>query len=115
MRRLLNWIVAVAFVGIIGLPPIANAFGADGADAEAENREPAPFPVVALNHHAIVAFLPALDKWFVDHFAFRSDLVRWHGITRYFWLGVSPNPVVGVARRGWLFYVDDGGLEDFTN
>jgi hypothetical protein len=115
MRRLLDAMVVVAFTVMIGLPPIANALGADGADAEAENREPAPFPKIAFRRDAITGFLPGLDKWFSDHFAFRSDLVRWHGTTRYFWLGVSPNPGVAVGRRGWLFYADDGGLEDFTN
>jgi hypothetical protein len=115
MLRFLNAVVAAVFVGLISIPPIANAFGADGDDAEAENREPAPFPTFSLERDALTGFLPGFDKWFSDHFAFRSTLVEWHGITRYFWLGVSPNPAVGVARRGWLYYVDDGGLEDFTN
>src|SRR4051812_35315743 len=104
MRRALNWILIVSFAGIISLPPLANALGADGADVDAENREAARFPAFSWNWDGVRTFLPQLDKWFMDHFAFRSDLVRWHGITRYFWLHVSPNPAVAVGRRGWLFY-----------
>ena len=115
MRRLLNWFITVAFVGIIATPPVANLLGADGADQEAENRKLAAFPVLASNWSSIRSFLPELDAWFSDHFAFRSQLVTWYGISRYVWLGVSPSPAVAIGPRGWLFYADDGGLEDFTN
>jgi hypothetical protein len=115
MRRALNALLVAAFIVIIGAPPIANLLGADGADAVAENRTFAPFPPVALQWPAVRDFLPGLDAWFADHFAFRSTLVRGYGITRYFWLGVSPSASVTIGPRGWLFYAEDGGIEDFTN
>jgi hypothetical protein len=115
MRRLFNWTLVASFVGILAAPAIGNVLGADGADPFAENRDPKPFPVVSRQWADIKALPYGLDLWFVDHFAFRSALVRWHGITRYLWLGTSPTPSVALARRGWLFYADDGGLEDFTN
>ena len=115
MRRALHWLLIVAFVGIIATPSVANFLGADGADQEAENRKLANPPQIAWSWHSVRSFLPDLDAWFSDHFAFRSDLVKWYGISRYFWLGVSPTPAVALGPRGWLFYVDDGGLEDFTN
>jgi len=115
MRRLLNWFITVAFVAIIAAPGVANLLGTDGADEEAENRKLAAFPALASNWSSIRSFLPDLDAWFSDHFGFRSQLVTWYGISRYMWLGVSPSPAVGIGPRGWLFYVDDGGLEDFTN
>lgn len=115
MRRLLNWLLVGSFIGIIAAPPVANLLGADGADPDAENRRLAAFPVLSAGWNSAKAFLPGVDAWFADHFAFRADLVRWYGISRYHWLGVSSSPAVAVASRGWLFYVDDGGLEDFTN
>jgi hypothetical protein len=115
MRRFLNWFITVAFVAIIAAPGVANLLGTDGADEEAENRKLAAFPALASNWSSIRSFLPDLDAWFSDHFGFRSQLVTWYGISRYMWLGVSPSPAVGIGPRGWLFYVDDGGLEDFTN
>ncbi|MBS1819697.1 MAG: hypothetical protein JSU08_17320 [Acidobacteria bacterium] len=115
MRRLLNQFIVAAFIAIIAAPPLANALGHDGADQEAENRALATFPALSLHWGDVRAFLPGLDAWFADHFAFRSTLVKWYGITRYLWMGVSSSPSVGVGSRGWLFFVDDGGIEDFTN
>ena len=115
MRRFLNGLVVVAFAAVIAAPPVATLLGVDGGDAYAENRTLATFPAVSLRWANVRAFLPGLDTWFADHFAFRASLVRWQGITRYFWLGVSPTPLVGIGDHGWLSYLDDGGLEDFTN
>lgn len=115
MRRALNWFIVAAFIGLIAAPPVANLLGADGADQAAENRTLADFPTLGTTWSSIRGFLPGVDAWFSDHFAFRSDLVRWYGISRYLWLGVSSSPAVAVGANGYLFYIDDGGLEDFTN
>ena len=115
MRRSSNWLIVAAFIGIIAAPPVMNLLGHDGADAQAENRTLADFPATTLTWTGAKAFLPGLDAWFSDHFAFRSTLVRWYGISRYFWLHVSSSPAVTIGPKGWLFFVDDGGLEDFTN
>lgn len=115
MRRVLHWLLVVAFIGIIVTPPIATLLGRDGADQDAENRTLATFPALSATWSDVSGFLPGLDAWFSDHFAFRATLVKWYGISRYLWLGVSSSPSVTPGARGWLFFVDDGGLEDFTN
>jgi len=115
MRRVLQWLLVGAFLAIIAAPPLANLLGADGADPEAENRALAPFPSLTATWTSVTGWLPGLDAWFADHFAFRADLVHGYGITRYFWLGVSSSPSVAIGPRGWLFFAEDGGLEDFTN
>ncbi len=99
MRRALHWLLVASFIGIIAAPPLANLVGADGADPEAENRTLAAFPTVTATWASVTAFLPGIDAWFADHFAFRSDLVRWYGISRYFWLGVSSSPSVAVGPQ----------------
>lgn len=115
MRRVLNQLLVFAFVATIATPPLANVLGADGADPTAENRTLAKLPALEPTWDSVTGFLPGLDAWFTDHFAFRETLVRWYGISRYFWLGVSPSATVANGARGWLFYIDDGGLENFTN
>src|SRR5437868_10927629 len=99
MNRLLTLLFAV----IISLPLAANLAGRDGADPGAENRELAELR------------RDGLSAWFEDHFGFRSTLVRWYGESRLFWLGVSPSSAVVKGRDGWLFYGDDGAVEDYTN
>lgn len=115
MRRVLHGLLVVAFIGIVFTPPIASLLGTDGADPKAENRTLAAFPQVSASWQDIVNYLPGLDAWFSDHFAFRSTLVKWYGLSRYLWLGVSPSSSVVLGPRGWLFFADDGGLQDFTN
>ena len=107
----LVWIFLVA----ISLPLAANMAGYDGADPAAENRELAPFPRFDRTLRSIPAFAERLGAWFDDHFGFRSALVRWHGESRLFLLGVSPTAAVVKGADGWFFYGDDGSIEDYTN
>ena len=112
--RRCNLAIVAVFVAAISLPAAANLAGIDGADPAAENREPAEWPRVG-SASSTVAYATAFGRWFEDHFGFRATLVRWYGETRLFWLGVSPSPMVVKGRDGWLFYADDGGMEDCTN
>jgi hypothetical protein len=115
VRRLIDLLVVVSFLAVIGTPLAANLYGLDGADVETENRAMAPFPPLDRTWTSIAGFLPGLDAWFADHFGFRSWLVRWYGESRYFGLKVSPVSTVVRGKDGWLFYFDDGGVEDYTN
>lgn len=115
MRRALAVLLVAGFLAITVTPPLASLMGVEGADPSAENRTLAPFPTWSFTWSGVTGFLPGLDAWFSDHFAFRADLVQAYGVARYLWLGVSSSPSVAVAPRGWLFFIDDGGLEDFTN
>jgi hypothetical protein len=115
MRRFFNVVLVTAFLVIIGSPLTANLRGKDGGSPEDENRELAPFPTLAPTWTSMAAFGTGLDVWFQDHFGFRSTLVRWHGVIHYFWLHVSPSSLVIRGKDDWLFYADDGGLDDFTH
>jgi hypothetical protein len=115
MRRFLAAVLVAGFLGIISLPLAANLAGKDGGDPEGENRELAPFPTIERTWSSIVAFPAGIDTWFQDHFGYRTTLVRWYSESRYFWMNMSPSPLVSRGRDGWLFYADDGGMDDFTN
>jgi hypothetical protein len=107
--------LVVLFLAIISLPLAADLAGVDGADPQSENRELATMPHLNGTVESIAGFGNDFGRWFEDHFGFRSTLVRWYGESRYVWLGVSPSPAVIKGRDGWLFYAEDGGLEDCTN
>jgi alginate O-acetyltransferase complex protein AlgJ len=115
MRRFMNAALVAVFLVIISLPLAANLAGRDGGDPEGENRALAAFPALEPTWPSVAAFGAGFDLWFQDHFGFRSTLVRWYGESRYFWLHVSPSPMVIRGKAGWLFYAEDGGLDDFTN
>ena len=110
-----NAVLVGLFVVIISLPLAANLAGRDGADAQAENRDLAPMPRFDRSLTSIVDYTSALGRWFEDHFGFRATLVRWYAESRFFWLDVSPSSAVIKGRDPWLFYADDGGVEDYTN
>jgi alginate O-acetyltransferase complex protein AlgJ len=111
----MNRALIILFIVVITLPLAANLAGIDGADPEAEKRDLAPFPQWDWRWHAAAAYPDALSRWFEDHFGFRASLVRWYGETRLFALDVSPSSTVVKGRDGWLFYADDGGVDDYTN
>jgi alginate O-acetyltransferase complex protein AlgJ len=115
MRRFFNVALVAGFLIIIGLPLAANLAGRDGGDQEAENRDLAKFPAFEGTWRSALDWPSGLDLWFQDHFGYRSTLVRWYGESRYFGLQVSPSAQVVRGQDGWLYYGDDGGLDDFTN
>ncbi len=111
----MNRLLTILFVALIALPLAGNLAGADGGDPGAENRDLAPFPQWEGSWESARAYPDAFSRWFEDHFAFRGTLVRWYGEGRYFLLGVSPSSAVIKGDRGWLYYADDGGVEDYAN
>ena len=110
-----NQTLVVLFLLVISLPLAANIAGMDGADPESENRAMARLPHLDVSLRSLAGYGNAFSAWFEDHFGFRATLVRWYGESRFFWLGVSPSSAVVKGRDGWLFYADDGGIEDYTN
>jgi hypothetical protein len=108
-------LLVVVFVAVIALPLAANLAGRDGADPGAENRELAAFPHLDGSAASLAAFPTTFADWFDDHFAFRSQLVRWYGESRLFVLGVSPSTAVVKGADGWFFYGDDKSIEDYAN
>ena len=93
-------IQSALFVAAISLPLAANLAGRDGADPLSENRE-------------LARPADGVFAWFEDHFGFRAALVRWNARVRYSVLGTSPSAAVVRGTDGWLFYAEDGALEDY--
>ena len=67
------------------------------------------------NLAALRAFPDAFTKDFEDNFSFRARLVKWQAAFRFRELNVSPSPTVIAGRDGFLFYADDGAVEDFAD
>jgi hypothetical protein len=111
----MNRTLIILFIAIITLPAAGMLAGRDGGDAEAENRELAKFPQWDGTWASALAYPDGFTAWFEDHFAFRADLVRWYGESRYFGLHMSPSSAVLKGEDRWLYYGDDGGVDDIAN
>ncbi|MEP7116432.1 MAG: hypothetical protein ABI880_02550 [Acidobacteriota bacterium] len=122
-RRPLEWrlqpvwerVLVAVFLAVLVVPGLATLAGVDAGVTRGENRDLAPAPVLAAAGAAMAALPAAFTAYFQDHFAFRGRLVRWQAALRLQALRGSPSPTVIRGRDGWLFYADDGALDDYLN
>ncbi len=105
----------VLFLVAILLPGLATLAGVDREIIQGENRELAPFPRLGLDRESLAAFPDGFTRYFEDHFAFRARLVEWQGRARLEYLRSSPQATVINGKNGWLFYADDGSMEDYIS
>jgi hypothetical protein len=89
-------------------------FDLDRDPPSEENRTLAPWPQFGADVTSLRALPDQLTRYFEDHFAFRQRLVRWQATVRLNALKVSPSGSVIRGREGWLFYADDGAMEDYA-
>jgi hypothetical protein len=108
-------ILIALFVATIAIPGLATVAGIDRPTSRSENRELAPFPAMPTDLASLRAFPDAFTRYFEDNFSFRGHLVQWQAAFRFRQLRVSPSPTVIAGRDGWLFYADDGAIEDFSD
>ncbi len=107
-------LVIAAFVLAISAPLVATVTTEEPEDAFEENREPAPLPTWPHDRESLAAWPYAFTSYFADHFAFRSQLVRWQARFRVQVLHSSTTPDVILGKDGWLFYGTDGAAEDYS-
>ena len=98
----------------IGVPLAGTVASVDAEDTTEENREAAAMPASPRDLPALAAWPDAFTKYFADHCAFRSRLVRWQARVRVGLLETSPAPGVMLGDQGWLFYANDGAVQDYT-
>ena len=108
------------FLCAIWAPLIDLVVGIDRTRLSAARQEEVRFPEVRMRWSVLKA-LPGKLKWYLqNHSGFRAALIRWHGILKVEYLGVSANPEVLLGKDGWLFLngkhvtQDHRGLAPFT-
>jgi hypothetical protein len=107
--------VVVLFLTAIAAPGAGLLAGVDRHTiSEAEMRELAPAPPWPTTRAAIDAWPAAFKAYFVDHFAFRSRMLHLQAVVLWDWLRTSASETVIAGKDGWLFYADDGGMEDYV-
>jgi hypothetical protein len=116
MRLHSTWARALVatFLVVLVAPGAGMLLGVDLQGPRAENRTLAPRPPLAWDWSTLRAWPEAATKYFEDHFAFRSRLVRWQAELRLAVHG-TPSPDVFVGRDGWFFYAEDGAAQDYAS
>jgi len=62
----------------------------------------------------IVGWVRDFERYFEDHFALRNHLIRWHAWLLWHGLHTVSSSTVIAGENDWMFYADDGGLEDWV-
>jgi alginate O-acetyltransferase complex protein AlgJ len=114
MPALVERMIIVIFLAALSLPLTGMVLNLDRDAPSGENRTLAAWPQIQWDAASLRALPEQLTRYFDDHFAFRVRLVRWQAIVRLKALGVSPSTSVITGRDGWLFYADDGAMEDYA-
>ncbi len=113
--RAMRTALAAVFLAIVAAPGIGLIVSTHAATVSAtEMRDLAPWPGWSWQAKAIAGWPSAFKSYFVDHFAFRDSLIHWRAEIYWRGFGTSSTDTVMVGRHGWLFYADDGGLQDYV-
>jgi hypothetical protein len=115
VRHRADQAVIALFLALITVPGLGLLLGIDRTRiSEAEMRKLAEWPAWSWQREAIAQWPDAFQKYFDDHFAFRQALIAaraavlWHG------LHTSSSNTVIAGRGDWLFYGDDGAMQDYV-
>lgn len=104
-----------AFIVVISLPGIGLMVGMGRASiSESEMRTLAEWPSWSGRMRDMATWPAAFERYFNDHFAMRAQLIDWR--TRVLWkgFGTAGFSTAIAGTDGWLFYAEDGSLEDWT-
>ena len=85
--------------------PMGGRFLDPGADVSVlpENRNPAPTPRFPRQLKRLGLFPPRFEAWVNDHFAFRSQLVRWHNAAKIFGFHIAPTERAVMGPDYWVY------------
>jgi alginate O-acetyltransferase complex protein AlgJ len=107
--------LVAAFLATVAAPGIGLIARTHADTVSAiEMRDLAPWPAWSWHLKSIAAWPAAFKSYFVDHFAFRDSLIHWRAEVYWRGFGASSTDTVMAGRNGWLFYADDGGLQDYV-
>lgn len=111
MKNILRkeFVIPFLFLLAIFLPLSNMCLNLDRSYQLNENRKLANLPQLGFRG----GLLSEYEKYFNDHFGFRNSLETANFMIRYYLLGSSPSKQVIIGKSGWLFYNDDGEIEDY--
>jgi alginate O-acetyltransferase complex protein AlgJ len=111
LDRIFNGITALGFVALASAP-LLHFSPAPWSDP-LENRNSAAAPAYPENWGDAMAFTPAFEAYFNDHFGFRQQLINFRNRTDFWVFHRSPTEQVLIGRDNWLFFTGAESVEDY--
>jgi alginate O-acetyltransferase complex protein AlgJ len=114
-RRRADAAIVLLFLVVLAIPGLGLVFGVDRSQvSEAEMRRLADFPEWSWNRDAMAQWPERFQRYFNDRFAFRNRLIAFQAAVLWHGLHTSSSDTVIAGRGDWLFYADDGGIQDYV-
>jgi len=107
-------LVIAIFLTALAVPGIGLALGFGRAMvSESEMRELAAWPMWPRTVEGLIAWPSQFQAYFEDHFALRAQLIDWRSRVLWHTFGTAGFDTAIAGKNGWLFYAEDGSLEDW--
>ena len=114
-RRRADLFLIVMFLAMIAVPGLGLMFGAErGQVSEAEMRTLSNFPAWSLHGDDLRSWPDRFQQYFNDRFAFRNELIHLQATVLWRVFHTSSSDTVIAGNGDWLFYADDGALQDWV-
>jgi len=113
MRYFSGKMSVILFCTILFLPLAGMMSGQKQYVSIQEKRALTPFPSLQFDRKSIQEFPASFERYFNDHFGFRSFLISLHNYYKVFVLHVSPVKKVVIGKDGWLFFNENNMIGDF--
>lgn len=108
-----NILVVIIFFLSISVVLIGTVLKIDRLPQNAENRKLAELPSINFENNALESYPKKFRDYFNDHFGFRNTFVVMNFLIRYNILRESPSSKVVYGKHGWLFYNNEGSINDY--
>jgi hypothetical protein len=114
-RRAVDILVIAMFLIVIAMPGLGLLMGIGRARiSEAEMRQLATLPPWSWQRDQLAAWPGRFQTYFKDRFAFRNELIHLQAAVLWHGFHTSSSDTVIAGQGDWLFYADDGGLQDYV-
>ena len=113
-RKGIDRVMIGLFFLVIFLPALLSVFPGVRPTAQlTEKRRLAEWPALPTEKKALIEYPRQFERYFDDHFPFRTHLIQGHNYLKIKVLNQSDQRYVVKGKEGWLFYTHESLLEDF--
>lgn len=108
MKNFINYIFVGSFFLLIWSPYFRMNYNPAGQITNTENRTLSH--ISTFNLKDPIVYINEYEKYFNDHFGFRTNLISWNNYLSVVLINESPISTVVLGSKGWLYYAE--GLTD---
>lgn len=106
-KTIVGAVIMTLFMLVLWLPQIDNCLNIAAPLTRAQVSALSQLPSIAPNRDSLKQFQRVFIRLFIDHFALRSQLIRWNSLMKIRLFRVDQFPKVLIGRQDWLYLKKD--------